>query len=242
VIVLGLLSHGERARHRDLDGPAGVGPQEGHVGHLDRVAAANRAGHPGHRIRVAAPVQRGARVVDVHTVQGGREPVGVAFPPHLAVGHDVQASAFLRPDGQFGGIRLRLLEVGGCDTPQLGRPDPGRETPLEPFAIDQPFRLRITADQGCGEEHGCHNVRFASSPQPSQERQLVSRGAAPSAWLATAPVRLAPARVATTWLAMAPVRVAPAPHGHHLAGGVPVRRQPPCGEYQAGGGPGVVGG
>ena len=38
-LVLRLLRHRERARHRDLDGPVGVGPQELGVPHLDRAGA-----------------------------------------------------------------------------------------------------------------------------------------------------------------------------------------------------------
>ena len=142
------------------------GPQELHVAHLDRVAAADRAGHPGHRVRLAAAVQRGTGVVDVHAVEGGREPVRVAFPADLAVGDDVQAGPLLGPDGQFGRVALGLLQVVRGHPPQLAGPDPGREPAAQPRPVDQPVRLRVTADQGGGEEHDSHNVRLADGAQP----------------------------------------------------------------------------
>jgi hypothetical protein len=66
---------------------------------------------------VAAAVERGARVVDVHAVQRGREPVGVALPPLLAIGEDVQARLLLGADGEQRRVVLRLLQVGGIDPP-----------------------------------------------------------------------------------------------------------------------------
>ena len=153
VIVLGLLRHGERARHGDLDGPVGVRAEESQVVYLDRVPAPDRPGDPRHRVGVPAAVKRGARVVDVHAVQRGREPVGVALPAHLAVGDDVQARVLLRPDGQQRRVLLSLPEVGRIHPPQFQRPGPRREPVGEPLAVDQPVRLRVAADERCREKH-----------------------------------------------------------------------------------------
>ena len=152
-LVLRLLRHRERTWHGDLDGPAGVGAQEGHVLHLDRVAPPDRPGHPRHRVRVAAAVQRGARIVDVDAIQRGSEPVGIALPADLAVGHDVQAGQFLGPDGEQGRVPLRLVQIVGRHPPQLGSPDPRREAVPQPLAVDEPIRLRIAANEGGREDH-----------------------------------------------------------------------------------------
>jgi hypothetical protein len=176
VIILRLLGHGERARHSDLDGPAGVRAQEGHVRHLDRVPAPDRPGHPRNRIGMAAAVQRGPRIVDVNTVESRGEPVGVALPAHLPVGDDVQAGQFLIPDGQQRRIALGLLEVGGIDPPQLRRPHSRREPLPQPSAVDEPVRLGITADQGCGQEHDSHNVtRFVTAHRSCEAASALLR-------------------------------------------------------------------
>ena len=94
-----------------------------------------------------AAVQRGTRVVDVNAVQRGGEPVGVALPANLAVGHDVQPGQFLGPDGEQGRVLLRLVQVIGRHPPQLGGADAGREAVAQAAAVDEPVRLRVAANQ-----------------------------------------------------------------------------------------------
>jgi hypothetical protein len=90
---------------------------------------------------VAAAVQRLARVVDVHTGQCGGEVVGIALPADLAVGDDVQPSAFLLPNRDQCGIVLRLVKVFIGEAPQLPSPDPRGKPPRQPLAVDQPVGL-----------------------------------------------------------------------------------------------------
>src|SRR5439155_570972 len=113
VIVLRLLRHGERAGDRHLDCSARVRAQERHVLHLDRVAPPDRASDSRHRVRVATAVERGAGIVDVDPVQRGGEAVRVTLPAHLPVGQYVQAGLLLRPDGEQGGVPLRLVTLSG---------------------------------------------------------------------------------------------------------------------------------
>jgi tetratricopeptide (TPR) repeat protein len=153
-VVLRLQRHRERPGHGDLDGPVGVRAQEPQVVHLDRAPPPDRPGDPGHRVRLAAAAEHGARVVDVHPVQRGREPVGVALPADLAVGDDVEPGPLLVPDRQHGRVALRLLQVPGVDPPQLPGPHPRREPAREPLPVDQPVRLRVASDQRRGKQHG----------------------------------------------------------------------------------------
>jgi hypothetical protein len=97
-IVLRLLRHGEGTGHRDLDGAVGVGAEELHVVHFDRMPAAHLAGDPRHRIGMAGAVERGARIVDVDALERRGEAVGVALAPHFAVGDDIEAGALLVAD------------------------------------------------------------------------------------------------------------------------------------------------
>ena len=71
---------------------------------------------------MTGPVERCARVVEVHALERGRESVGVAFAPHLSVGDDVDARPLHVAYGDERGIVLRLLEKLGRDTPDLLRP------------------------------------------------------------------------------------------------------------------------
>ena len=128
-VVLGLLAHGERAGHRHLDGPVGLRPEELEVGHLDRVLAADLADDARHRVGMAAAIERGARVVEVDTLERGGEAVGVALAPDLAVGDDVEAGALLGADRQDRGVILRLGQVLRADTPQLGGAHARRKRP-----------------------------------------------------------------------------------------------------------------
>ena len=154
VVVLRLLGHRERARHGDLDRAVGVRPEELQVGHLDRVTAPDRPDDPRHRIGVPAAVKRGARVVDVHAFQRGREPVGVALPAHLAVGDDVKSRVLLGPDREHRRVVLGLAEKLGRHAPQLAGADPGRKPPGQLGPVDKPVRLWITSDERRGQQHG----------------------------------------------------------------------------------------
>ena len=70
---------------------------------------------------MAGAVERGAGIVDVDAFKRGREAVGVALAPHLAVGDDVDAGALHVADRDHRRIVLRLLEEIGVHPPDLER-------------------------------------------------------------------------------------------------------------------------
>ena len=146
-VVLRLLRHRERARHRDLDRALGVGAQEPHVVHFNGMLPPHLAGDARHRIGMAGAVKRGAGIVDVDTLQCGREAVGIALAPHLSVGDDVEAGALLVMDRKQRGVILRLREPLRRYPPQLIRPHPRRKPAGKLFPVDQPFRLGVGAHQ-----------------------------------------------------------------------------------------------
>ena len=172
-VVLGLLAHRERARERDLDPAVGVRAQELDVADLDGVAADDRADDPRHRVRMARAVDRSARVVDVDTVECGREAVRVALAALLAVGHDVDPGALHVGDRDPGRVVLGLLEELGLDPPELARPHPRRESRAEALAVDEPVRLRVAADDRGRKErqrHGCASLRRLERIEEPTER------------------------------------------------------------------------
>src|SRR2546427_10475150 len=99
-------------------------------------------------------VERSAGTVDIDAFERGGEALGIAFAPDLAVGDDVEAAPLRRPKGEHCGAVLRLGERRLGTPPQLFCPYAGRKAPGELFPVDQPFGLRIAADQGGGEKHG----------------------------------------------------------------------------------------
>ena len=103
---------------------------------------------------MAGAVERRSRVIDVDALERGGEAIGVTLAADLAVGNDVQARVFLRADGEHRRIVLRLGEVGLRHAPQFLGAHARRKAPGELLSIDQPFRLRVTADQGGREKHG----------------------------------------------------------------------------------------
>jgi hypothetical protein len=156
VEVLRLLGHGERPGQRDLDLPVGVLTQERDVTHLDGPPPAHRAAdgrHPSLRTRA---VDRGTGVVDVHAVEGGGEPVRVAFPADLAVGDDVDAGELEVADREPCGVVLGLLEMLRRDAPDLTGAGAWGQPPAEHRAVDEPVGLRVAADDGRGQKlmHG----------------------------------------------------------------------------------------
>ena len=169
-VVLALHRHGERARHRDLDRAVGMGAQELDVAHLDRMLAPDLADDARHGGDAAAAGRNLAGILQVDAVERGGEPVGVAFPPLLAVGDDVEAGALLVADGEHGGVVLRLLEQVGLDPPQIVEPHP-RHDLGQPLPVDQPVGLRIGTDQAGGKEH-CGVLRSISLRLP---HRVVSR-------------------------------------------------------------------
>jgi hypothetical protein len=153
VVVLRLLRHRERTRNGDLDPPVGDGAEELDVAHLDRPRAADRADDARDGILVAGPVEGDAGLVEVDAVERRREPVRVALAPYLPVGDHVDAGALHVLDGEPRRVVLSLLEVGLRHPPELPRPHAGRQPLAEPFAVDEPARLRIAADDHREEAH-----------------------------------------------------------------------------------------
>ena len=91
--------------------------------------------------------ERRAGIVDIDAVERGREAVGIAFAPLLAVGDDVEPGALLVADREQRGVVLRALR----DARGRRATDPcmrTRGTCLDRLvAVDQPVRLRIGADE-----------------------------------------------------------------------------------------------
>jgi len=117
------------------------------------MAAPHPAVDARHRVGAAGAVERGSRPVDIDALERGREAVGIAFAPHLAIGDDVEPGAFLGADRQQGGVVLRLLQERLLDAPQLLRPHPRREPAAQLLPVDQPVGLRPGADQA-GRQQG----------------------------------------------------------------------------------------
>ena len=76
----------------------------------------------------------------------------IALAPLLAIADDIDAGAFLIADCQHCGVILGARKLVGRHQPQLARPDP-RHLLRQPGAIDEPFGLRVGADQAGGEHH-----------------------------------------------------------------------------------------
>jgi hypothetical protein len=123
-----------------------------HVVDLDRMPAPHLAGDARHRIGMAGAVERGAGIVDVDAFERGREAVGIALAPHLAVGDDVEAGALLIADGEQRRVVLRLRQEFRRYAPQFLGAHPRRKAAGELLAIDQPFRLGVGADQRCRQQ------------------------------------------------------------------------------------------
>ena len=171
MIVLRLLRHRERSRHRDLDAPVRDRTQELDVPHLDRSCAMNRAHHTRHRVRMTGSIQRNAGGVQVDTVEGGREPVGVALATHLAVRDDVDARTLHVRHRDPGRIVLCLLEVRLRDAPELAGSHSRRQPRPQPLSIDQPVGLRIAPDHG-RYESVTHRVRTYRRAEASCSRPM----------------------------------------------------------------------
>src|SRR5205807_9289535 len=99
VVDLRLLGHRERPRNRRLDAALGVAAQKLEVAHTDRMAAADRRDNTRHGIRVTTAIERSARILEVDSIEGGREAVGVALAPYLPVRDDVETGILLCLDG-----------------------------------------------------------------------------------------------------------------------------------------------
>src|SRR5581483_12164648 len=108
--------------------------------------------------------------VEVDAFERGGEAVGVALAPDLAVGHDVEAGFLLRLDGEQSRIVLRFPEEALLDPPKLARAQPRRKAPGELLAVDQPFGLRIAADERRGEKHARSSDSTGARPAGAAAR------------------------------------------------------------------------
>ncbi len=154
--------------------------------HSDSSRTANRADHPWHRQLLAVAADRPAGLVEVDAFECGCKAVGVALAADLAVGDNVDAGPLHRSNRQLGGIILCLLEPGGIDPPQLMCPNP-RHASAQSRPVDQPFRLRVAADDSGGQE-------AISDPASIEGRHRERLGAAQA--LAALPARPAKTRFA----------------------------------------------
>src|SRR2546430_16982533 len=121
--------------------------EETQIVHLDRMLAADLADDARHGIRMARAVERAAGMVDVGAFERRGEAIRVALAADLAVGDDVEPRTLLRADGEHGGVVLRLGKIRLGHAPELFRAHARRETPCQLLAVDQPVRLRITANE-----------------------------------------------------------------------------------------------
>ncbi len=117
------------------------------------MTAADFPNHAGNGIRMSAPIQCNARIVEVDTLEGRGKKVRVAFTADLAVRDDVETGIFLRFDRDEGRVILGFGQVGLRHPPQLPRTHSRRKAAGETLAVNQPFRLRIAADQCCWKQH-----------------------------------------------------------------------------------------
>ena len=92
-------------------------------------------------------------MVDVHALERRREPVGVALAADLAVREDVQPDPLEVADRQRRGVVLRRGEERLGHAPQLLRAHARGKRAAQLLAVDQPVRLRVTADDGGRQEH-----------------------------------------------------------------------------------------
>src|SRR5256885_17114275 len=72
VVDLRLLGHRERPRNRRLDVALGVAAQKLEVAHADGMAAADRRDNTRHGVRMTTAIERGARIVQIDPLEGGR--------------------------------------------------------------------------------------------------------------------------------------------------------------------------
>ena len=92
-------------------------------------------------------VERAARIVDIDALERGGKTVRVALAANFAIRDDVEPGLLLSADREHGGIVLRLRQIRLLHAPELARAHPRREAAGELLAVDQPFGLRIAADQ-----------------------------------------------------------------------------------------------
>ena len=176
VVVLRLLRHRERTGHGDLDPPIGDRPQELDVADLDRAPTADRPRDPGDRVRMSCPVEGDSRLFEIHAFERRCEPVGVALPPHLAVGHDVHAGALHVGHGKPRRVVLCLLEVRLGHAPQLACSHARRQAAPEALAIDQPVGLRVAPDD---RRRRAASSTFICAPPDPGEGHAGARGGSP---------------------------------------------------------------
>ena len=153
VLVHRLLAQGERPGQGHLGHPVGCGQQMAQGVQLHAPGAAHdRPDDAGHGDREPAPGPDRGRVVEVDAVEPAQQVVGVALPPHLAVGHHVDPGLLHVPDSQDRGVVLGLLAQGtGGDPPQVLGPGPGHVAG-QAVPVDQPAWLGVAAHHGRGDQ------------------------------------------------------------------------------------------
>ena len=130
---------------------------------LDRPVANDTTGDAGYRIHMSRPVHRFARVVDIDSAKRCRNPVRIAFATNFAIGDDVDARPFHVADREQGCIVLGVFEQVRVDAPHFECAHPRWKASFEVGAINQPFRLNVTSDDGGGQQFLGHVDTFSVS-------------------------------------------------------------------------------
>ena len=90
-------------------------------------------------------IQRGARIVEVHSVQRGGESIGVTLAANLTVADNVDTRTLHLANRDERGVILRLFEERLRYAPDLPCPDARWQPVAEVLTVDEPFRLRKAA-------------------------------------------------------------------------------------------------
>ena len=122
------------------------------ISDLYRMAAADPPYDARHNRKTAGTIGRLSRVIEIDAVERGGKAIGVALPTLLTVADNIDPGAFLIANGEKGGIVLCRFKPLRVDEPKVVCAY-ARYLLRQPSTIDQPFGLRIRADQGGGKQH-----------------------------------------------------------------------------------------
>ena len=140
--------------------------------------APHLAGDARHRIGMAGAVERRAGIVDVDAFERGREAVGIAFAPHLAVGDDVEPGAAPARGSRAASRRpARLRDAPARRATAPSRARAAESGPASFCAVDQPVGLGVGADQR-GRQQLVHRKGL---PDGDLHRECARRQPCPSA-------------------------------------------------------------
>ena len=119
MFVRGHLGHGESTGNGDLYGFFCVGPQVGHIAHLNRLLTPNWSNHAWYKGGLPGTAGHCRWIIHINAFQGVGKAVEITLPADFTIRDDINAGSFLVMQRHQCGVVLGFFQQFFCRAPDI---------------------------------------------------------------------------------------------------------------------------